>query len=369
VHTFARDHAIPCDLRACDTIDVIFDPAEWAAAQAAVAAMREAFPDGAAEGAYTLFSAAEVRERFHVHDDSDGDGKGGGRVQGGVGYFAGSLSGYGFGVGVLRVCLGRGLNLQTGTVVGEVKRGGGPAGGEGGGWWEVGTDRGVVRARRVVLATNGYTAAVWPRFQGVVVPLRGQVTVHRPGSKMPRGGCLPTTYSFIYEKGYEYMVSRPEGSRFAGDIVMGGGLVRAPDDGLMEFGTTDDSVLNPEISEYLKETTPRYFGPDWGEDDAEGRVRSEWTGIMGFSPDGFPFVGEVPGESGLWTSSSFQGHGMVLCWMCARALVEMMEGRVGEELKEWFPDVFRITEERLAKRFQGRLDAISQTEHETSMAG
>lgn len=77
---------------------------------------------------------------------------------------------------------------------------------------------------------------------------------------------------------------------------------------------------------------------------------------MGFSPDGFPFVGEVPGENGLWTSCSFQGHGMVLCWMCAKALVEMMEGRDGEELKVWFPDIFRITEERLTQRFQGRLD-------------
>jgi hypothetical protein len=42
--------------------------------------------------------------------------------------------------------------------------------------------------------------------------------------------------------------------------------------------------------------------------------------------------------------------------MCAKALVEMMEGRDGEELKAWVPDVFRITEERLAQRFQGRLD-------------
>jgi glycine/D-amino acid oxidase-like deaminating enzyme len=123
----------------------------------------------------------------------------------------------------------------------------------------------------------------------------------------------------------------------------------------MEFGTVDDSVVNEGISRYLRESTGRYFGADWGEDQPEGRVRSEWTGIMGFSPDGFPFVGEVPGEKGLWVSCSFQGHGMVLCWMCARALVEMMEGHDGEALKEWFPDVFRISQERLAKRFQGRL--------------
>ena len=172
---------------------------------------------------------------------------------------------------------------------------------------------------------------------------------------------MERTYSFVYERGFEYMVTRPEGSRFAGDVVIGGGLVREPDDGLLEFGTTDDGTVNEGISEYLRESTPRYFGPGWGEDDPEGRTRREWTGIMGFSPDGFPLVGEVPGERGLWASCSFQGHGMVLCWMCARALVEMMEGRDGHELSEWFPDVFRMTEERLAQKFQGRLDAVPTT--------
>lgn len=331
--------------------------------------MRAAFPPGGAgagagagrpEGEYRLFSAEEVKRRFLVHD-----GVWQGReeqVQGGVGYFAGSLSAYRFGVGVLGLCLGRGLNLQTGTAVTglEKKKKTTTEGGESGVVveWEVRTGRGTVRAKRVVLATNGYTASVCRRFQGVVVPLRGQVMAQRPGSGLPRGGCLETTYSFVYEKGYEYMVTRPEGSRFAGDVVIGGGLVRAPDDGLLEFGTTDDGALNGGISEYLRESTPRYFGSDWGEDHPEGRVRSEWTGIMGFSPDGFPLVGEVPGESGLWASCSFQGHGMVLCWMCARALVEMMDGRDGDELREWFPDVFRLTEERLSQRFQGRLDAI-----------
>lgn len=315
------------------------------------------------EGRYTLYSREEVLRLFPVHDGVF-EGREEERVQGGVGYFAGSLSAYKFGVGVLRLCVERGLNLQTGTPVTGLGRVSASAAAAAvvNGRWEVRTERGVVRAGRVVLATNGYTAAVWPRFQGVVVPLRGQITAHRPGRGMPAGGCLDRTYSFIYERGYEYMISQPEGSRFPGDIIMGGGLARAQEEGLMEFGTTDDGAVNEEISDYLRETTGRYFGSDWGDDHPEGRVRSEWTGIMGFSPDGSPFVGEVPGESGLWASCGFQGHGMVLCWECARALVEMMEGRDGEELRDWFPDIFRITEERMAQRFRGRLDAIPKAD-------
>jgi hypothetical protein len=47
---------------------------------------------------------------------------------------------------------------------------------------------------------------------------------------------------------------------------------------------------------------------------------------------------------------------MVLCFMCARALVEMMSGRDKDgKLGEWFPEVFKVSEERLRKKFVGRL--------------
>jgi glycine/D-amino acid oxidase-like deaminating enzyme len=349
VHAFAREHAIPCDLNACNTIDVIYDAEQWDQAHEAVAAMRAAMPEEDPAAEYEFYDAAEVRERFYVHDGEYAGREE--RVYGGVGYFAGSLSAYAFGVGVLKLCLEKGLNLQTHTAAVGLERGGE------GGVWTVRTERGEIAARRVVLATNGYTAALVKEFQGLCVPMRGQITAQRPGMAVPVGGCLPTTYSFIYEKGYEYMIPRPAGSRFAGDIIMGGGLVRAPEDGLYEFGTTDDATLNEGISEYLKETTPRYFGSDWGEDHRDGRIRKEWTGIMGFSPDGFPFVGEMPSQKDLWVSCAFQGHGMVLCWKSASALVEMMEGKDGQEPVAWFPSVFRVSEDRLAKTFEGRLHA------------
>lgn len=341
MHAFARDHDIACDLAACDTIDVIYDAAQWDEARSAVAAMRAAMPDEVEDGAarYVLYDEEEVRARFRV-----GDG-----VCGGVGYFAGSLSAYRFGVGVLGMCVERGMGLQAGTAVTGLERD------EGSGRWRVETGRGTVEAGRVVLATNGYTAALVREFQGVVVPLRGQVQVHRPGRGLKEGGPLEGTYSFIYEGGYEYMVPRPQGAEGEGEIVMGGGLAKAPEEGLWEYGTTDDTVVEETVSRYLKDTTARYFGKNWGEDDAEGRVKSEWTGIMGFSPDGFPFVGEVPGKKGLWIAASFQGHGMVLAWKSAEALVEMMEGRDDEKLEAWFPSAFRVSEERMAKRFEGRL--------------
>lgn len=354
VHSFIEGKGIKCESMMGETVDIVYDQVEWENSLRGVEMMRRDFEDEK-EGEYKIYDREEAKRELFV-EDTEWDGRKE-EVKGAIRYAAGSLSAYKFGVGVLKMCLDRGMGLWTGAKVVKLEKSG-----ENAGSWKVKMENGEeIRARRVVLATNGYTASLVPdKFQGVIVPLRGQVTAQRPGRRMPNGGSLEATYSFVYDGGYEYMITRPKGvsARFEGDVIMGGGLVRGEksEGGMMEFGITDDSNLNEGISEYLRETTPRYFGENWGEDNPDGRVRQEWTGIMGFSADGFPLVGEVPGEEGLWVSASFQGHGMVLCWMCAKALVEMMmtENAGNNGLETWFPDSFKISEERLKKRFQGR---------------
>jgi glycine/D-amino acid oxidase-like deaminating enzyme len=353
LHAFSREHNIGCDLFSGDTVDIIYDRVQWDQCLTSVEAMRKAMPhdlDGAAK--YTFWSPEQAREKFFVKGDI---------CFGAVSYKAGSLSAYKFVIGLLKMCLKKGLELYTNSPVVKLEK-------LENGAWDVETNRGLIRAKKVIMATNGYTGFLCKKFHKVIVPLRGQVTAHMPGKNMPTER-LVTTYSFIYGNGYEYMIPRPKGSRFEADIVIGGGLVKAKDEGIEEFGTTDDTSLNSEVSDYLTETTPRYFGESWGEDHEDGRIRKEWTGIMGYSSDGFPFIGEVPGEKDLWIAASFQGHGMVLCFLCAKALVAMMSGN-NAEIEPWFPDIFRVTSSRMQKRFLGRLhtkpkDILTETDLET----
>jgi glycine/D-amino acid oxidase-like deaminating enzyme len=360
VHAFARLHEIDCESATRDTVDIIYDQGQWDDAVRSIELMRKLMPEdleGAAQ--YKFHSAEEAQDRFLCTGDEP---------LGAISYQAGSLSAYKFVIGLLKLCLGKGLNLQTNTPVTALQR-------EADGEWKVETPRGSVMAKRVVLATNGYTGYLFQKLRSIIVPLRGQITAHRPGGSIPKEG-LQTTYSFIYTNGYEYMISRPASSKYAGDIIMGGGLVKAPQEGLFEYGTTDDTTLNNTIHDYLVQTTPRYFGNNWGDDHPDGRIRRAWTGIMGehfpskhhklalinvigYSPDGFPFVGEIPNERGLFISASFQGHGMVLCFLCADALVKIMCGK-DKDLDNWFPNIFGITEERMQKKFQGRLHTKTQ---------
>lgn len=252
--------------------------------------MKRAMPGDPASH-YELWSSKETEEKFLCPG-----------AVGAITYEAGSISSYKFAIGVLKIALEKGLNLQTQTPATRLKRSNNG--------WDVKTPRGTVHALKVIMATNGYTAAIYPKLQGTIVPLRGQITAQRSGSNMPKPS-LPNTYSFVYGKGFDYMIPRPPGSKFAGDIVIGGGLTKGVEEGLYQYGNTDDRAVDPEISKYLVGSTLKFFGKEnWGEDDPEGRIRREWSGVMGYSADLHPLVGEMPGEKGLFISASFQGHGM-----------------------------------------------------------
>ena len=329
-----------CDLYTGDTVDVFYSAGQREDAQAAIAAMKDAMPEKLDTVArYTFWTAEEARETFHVTGE---------KCFGAVSYQAGSLSAYRVVIGVLKLCLGMGLQLYTNTPATHLER-------DSSGKWEIETPQGKFKTKKVALATNGYTAAIWPAFQGAVVPLRGHITAQIPPSSLPT---LPTTYSFIYKDGYEYMIPKPLYSQYPpypGDVVIGGGLGTLPDEGAEEYGITNDSTLNPSLSAYLRDCTKRYFGDGsrkvGGDRSEEWTVRNEWTGIMGFTGDGMPFIGPVPGEEGLWVAAAFQGHGMVFCWGCAKALVKMIYGEDsgGEE----FPGVFKVTKERIGVEFAG----------------
>ncbi|KAJ9669435.1 hypothetical protein H2201_000302 [Coniosporium apollinis] len=339
--------------------DIVYDAQTFDAGVKAINMMKgnltsEECLDGC--GQYRIYGPEEAAERFHV----DIEGYNGEKVAGAFEYEAGSISAYKFTSNILQCCLDRGLNLQTHTPVLGIIPCAAPDQQDHTSSppprWLIQTARGTIATPNVILATNGYTAHLLPTLQSLIVPLRGQITAQRPGTRLPQGGCLSTTFSFIYKTGYEYMITRPQTTPFPGDIIIGGGLGRLPPDAEVgEYGTCDDSSLNPQLSRYLRDCTKAYFGSHWGKDDPAGRVRKEWTGIMGVTGDGLPFVGQVPDADGLWVSAGFNGHGMVLALKCAEALVGMM---LGEEISDWFPDCFRISQERVERLreigFKGR---------------
>lgn len=164
------------------------------------------------------------------------------------------------------------------------------------------------------------------------------------------------------------MMTRPSTAVNAGDIVIGGGLHQLPNDGASRYGETDDSNLEPSIQTYLRDCTPRFFGENWGRDHDADRIKKEWSGIMGASADGLPYVGAVPDVApGLWMSCSFNGHGMVWCLKSAEALVGMMVGNEAEQkvVRQWFPQSSVVTADRMRAKFTGRKNLRAPGEAES----
>lgn len=160
----------------------------------------------------------------------------------------------------------------------------------------------TVHARRVLLATNGYSALLHPFFAGKVHPRRGQIQVSEPAPLVfPAAG-----YSHF---GYYYFrqVSEPDQPGM-GQPKMGRWLIGGARH--LNFATenqfTDESISD-KVQADLHAYTAQYF-PEL----AEVPISHRWAGTMGFTDDGLPLVGELPDLPGVFYCVGFNGHGMGL---------------------------------------------------------
>jgi glycine/D-amino acid oxidase-like deaminating enzyme len=360
-HELVNKLALKCEANRCNTVDLIYDQDTFDSGKAAIEQLRADTGEKEREEGgmawYKMYDPDEATQNFWAAKTSRNPAlEGDEDLVGAFEYAAGRINAYRFTTDILKECTKKGLVVGTHRPVHSIRRVNEPN--VDSPTFEVFTQYATVTARNIILATNGYTPYLLPKLQGVIVPLRGQITAQKPGISTQLPSPLPNTYSFIYKSGYEYMIPRslPEGGQH---IVIGGGLGREPQAGAGEYGTVNDSVLNESMSAYLKGSLTGYFGDEnWGErvDEDSERVVQEWTGIMGATADGRPFVGEIPGEPGMWISAGFNGHGMVLCLKSAEALAQLIGGNSPKSL-EWFPNSFLISEDRIANGgFRGRMD-------------
>ena len=186
--------------------------------------------------------------------------------------------------------------------------------------WTVQTPRGIIYANHVLITTNGYTSYLLPQFRSIIVPVRGEMSALRtpvPLLQQP----LNHTYAFIGTVGQhriqdDYLVQRPisPNGKGGGELMFGGGRSKALHEGVNV--DSDDTIDDP-AAEYLRTKLPQVLNVGISAvlsalphgEGVEIPAKREWTGIMGFSRDGHPWVGAVPGSPGLWLSGAYTGSG------------------------------------------------------------
>jgi gamma-glutamylputrescine oxidase len=179
-----------------------------------------------------------------------------------------------------------------------------PAPGEG----AVLTDRGAVTARHVVVAADGALPALVPEYAGRVRARRLHMVATDP---------LPPTIDWmVYARwGFEYLHQRPDGR------ILAGGFSDA--DG--ECSYTDDDEGSPLIWERVEAYLRNNLG-------ADASISHRWAGVVGYSDDSLPYVGEVPGRPGLYVSGGYSGVGNVPGFMCGRDIADTIAGKAPEPL-------------------------------------
>lgn len=242
----------------------------------------------------------------------------------------------------MRQNIAQGINLQTYTTVRRVDSG--PDG-----TWIVRSDRGDIKCRNVVHATNAYSAAIEPGLRGVIRP-----TPHMCNKVVP-----PACFSGSKALRNSYGVLLPNGALFSINP-------RCTADGIVLFGGSNpgqvqlDQLIDDEPERCIDDGLTNVQSvtkavKDFAESDFEGWSDAvpgpgqlydySWSGIIGrvsISPllvseagkltfvlqsaDGVPYIGELPGKKGQWLCAGHHGHGMARIFTAAPGLVKLMSG-------------------------------------------
>lgn len=186
-------------------------------------------------------------------------------AKGGFSFSAGHLWPYKLIVGLIRVAVSRGLNLQTRTMVTEI--GSIPSQQ---GLWPVHTSRGTIHAHKIILATNAFTSAIAPEYSRAIVPCKGLCTHIEAAPGAPYEP-LPETYAIRHGPGaFIYQISRKDGS-----IIVGGAQYTYRDSPEQWHNNSDDGSLIPNVEHYFDGYMQRTF---FGWEDSQARVKQKWTG-------------------------------------------------------------------------------------------
>lgn len=153
----------------------------------------------------------------------------------------------------------------------------------------------------------------------------------------------------LLETGLYYMQQNER----TGDIFIGGEKQH-----IDEIITADDRFISEISKNNLSTILPRLFKKGWGSNPPE--IAQIWSGIMGFTADHLPLVGKLPcsvtqrGGQGEFIAAGFNGYGMPQCWSSGEAAALMA---LGQDIPQWLPEQYLVSEERLADEDRMGVDA------------
>lgn len=179
------------------------------------------------------------------------------------------------------------VNLFTRTTVQTVQQHGSE--------YHVITDRGIVRARHVIYATESYTPQLEPSFSNAIIPMQEQAAsgTGGPATMKPHVG-ISGSWFFA--------------GRYGKRVLFGSGGARLSDN---EAGRNQPSRF---LTRFVASEMKQYFG------SYHIQMENEWSGTVGYTPDQYPIVGCMDG-GGRYIIAGMCGSGSAVSFNGARCVV------------------------------------------------
>ncbi len=162
-----------------------------------------------------------------------------------------------------------------------------------------------LRFDHALICANAFSSAIVPELGPWLTPQRAQVLLTDPIARLLDRPCYAGW-------GYDYFRQLDDGS-----LLLGGRrhLFRA-----------DEQTGEAEPSEAVQRALDDYRARHMPSASA-ARVQQRWAGIMGFSRDGLPLLGPLPGRERVDVLAGFTGHGLGMAVACGRMAARRMLGR------------------------------------------
>ncbi len=219
----------------------------------------------------------------------------------------GSVNPLGYARGLAQAAINAGAAVHGGTKVTSVRKEGLR--------WVLQTPGGIVRAERIVLATNGYTDGLWPNLRKTIVPVFSAIAATEELPEdiartiLPGGGVLYEIASLtVY---YRLDVS--------GRLLMGGRSVSRD---------TSDPARFARLTQYGERLFPAIKDVAWA---------YFWNGQLAITPDHYPHLHEP--APGVIAALGYNGRGVAMATAMGGEIARRILGAADAEMSMPITDI------------------------------
>ena len=180
------------------------------------------------------------------------------------------------------------------------------------GTFRLATKSGSVTARKLVIATNGYSSENLPDWmRGRYLPTQSSIIVTRPMSEdeLAAQGWTSTQMCYDTRNLLHYFRLMPNGRMLFG----------------MRGGLRHDAPTETDIRKRIRADFDTMF-PAWRGVDTP----HYWSGFVCLSRDLLPYAGPIPGMPGAFAAFAYHGNGVSMGSYSGRILADLVQGRYPE---------------------------------------